>query len=157
MLKRVFLSILSDWVVFAYNTGIHKTTKYSPYELVYGRLPRLPINIRPSQISLPAPINYLEQSKKSLRIFHRASHQNIILQQQINKNSYDHNRFDPHYKIGDKVLTRIPTSRGKLDPKYSPIPKQTVQTLHPICEVQDEETHAISRVHVADLRPLLIT
>ena len=29
-------------VVFAYNTGIHKTTKYSPYELVYGRLASSP-------------------------------------------------------------------------------------------------------------------
>ncbi|CAF2145949.1 unnamed protein product [Rotaria magnacalcarata] len=35
-------------VVFAYNTGIHKTTKYSPYELLYGRLPRLPFNARPT-------------------------------------------------------------------------------------------------------------
>ncbi|CAF2101449.1 unnamed protein product, partial [Rotaria magnacalcarata] len=29
-------------VVFAYNTGVHKTTNYSPYELLYGRQPRPP-------------------------------------------------------------------------------------------------------------------
>ena len=144
-------------VVFAYNTGIHKTTKFSPYELVYGRLPRLPINLRPHQISLSKPIDYLEQLKKTLRIFHQASHRNIILQQEINKTTYDKNRLDPHYKIGDKVLTRIPILRGKLDPRYSPIPKLIVQTLHPIYIVQDEKTHITSQVHVADIRPLLTT
>ncbi|CAF4190212.1 unnamed protein product, partial [Rotaria magnacalcarata] len=48
--------------------------------------------------------------------------------------AYDHNRLDPQYKIGDKVLTRIHGNRGKLDPKFSPIPK----------------------VHVSDLRPIII-
>ena len=142
-------------VVFAYNTGIHKTTKFSPYELVYGRLPHLPINLRPHQIALSKPIDYLEQLKKTLRIFHQASHRNIIIQQEINKTTYDKNRLDPHYKIGDKVLTRIPILRGKLDPRYSPIPKLIVQTLHPIYVVQDEKTHITSQVHVADIRPLL--
>jgi len=92
-----------------------------------------------------------------LRIFHQASHQNIIHQQQITKNTYNHNRLDPHYNIGDKVLTRIPAIRGKLDPKYSPIPKQIVQILHPVYVVRDEETHVTSQVHVADIRPLLTT
>lgn len=142
-------------VVFAYNTGIHKTTKFSPYELVYGRLPRLPINIRPHQISLQKPLDYLEQLKKTLHIFHQASRQNILLQQEINKTIYDKNRLDPHYKIGDKVLTRIPTQRGKLDPRYSPIPKSVIQILHPIYLVQDEETNITTQVHVGDLRPLL--
>ena len=34
-------------VVFAYNTGIHKSTKFSPHELLYGRSARLPIHVQP--------------------------------------------------------------------------------------------------------------
>lgn len=29
-------------VMFSYNTSIHESTKFSPYELVFGRIPRLP-------------------------------------------------------------------------------------------------------------------
>ncbi|CAF4379641.1 unnamed protein product [Rotaria sp. Silwood2] len=143
-------------VVFAYNTGIHKTTKYSPYELVYGRLSRLPINTRPSHFSFAKPNDYFEQLKRTLRIYHQAARHHIILQQQSNKNMYDRNRLNPQYKIGDKVLTRIHGNRGKLDSKFSPIPKMITQVYHPIYEVRDEENHVYSQVHVADLRPILI-
>ncbi|CAF1458242.1 unnamed protein product [Rotaria sordida] len=143
-------------VVFAYNTGIHKTTKYSPYELIYGRSPRLPINARPSYFSFSKPNDYFEQLKRTLRIYHQAARHHIILQQQNNKYMYDRNRLDPQYKIGDKVLTRMHNSSGKLDSKFSPIPKVITQVYHPIYEVQDEENHVYSQVHVADLRPILI-
>ena len=69
-------------VVFAYNTGIHKTTKYSPYELLYGRSARLPIHIRPSYFSFTKPNDYFEQLRKTLRIYHQATRHNILLQQQ---------------------------------------------------------------------------
>jgi glycyl-tRNA synthetase beta subunit len=100
-------------VVFAYNTGIHKTTKYSPYELLYGRLPRLPIDTRHTHFTFNKPNDYFEQLKKTLRIYHQSTRHNIIQQQQMNKNWFDKNRLDPEYRIGDKVLTRIYGLRGK--------------------------------------------
>ena len=141
---------------FAYNTGIHKTTKSSPYELVYGRLPHLPIHAQPSHVSFNSPNNYFEQLRKTLRIYHQAAKYHIILQQQHSKESYDHNRQDPQYKIGDRVLTRIQGIRGKLDPKFSLLPKVITAVYHSIYLVQDEDSHVASRVHVGDLRPILI-
>ncbi|CAF4536730.1 unnamed protein product, partial [Rotaria socialis] len=94
-------------VVFAYNTGIHKTTKYSPYELLYGRLPRLPFNARPTYYSFAKPNDYFEQLRKTLRIYHQAARHHMILQNENNINRYNRNRFDPKYKVGDKVLIRI--------------------------------------------------
>ena len=144
-------------VVFAYNTGIHKNTKYSPYELLYGRSPRLPINIRPSSFSFSKPNDYFEQLKRTLRIYQEAARHHIVLQQRINKNMYDRNRINPQYKVGDKVLTRNYSTRGKLEPKFSPIPKVITRVYHPIYEVQDEESHLFSRVHASDRRPILIS
>lgn len=141
-------------VTFAYNTGIHKTTQYSPFELLFGRYPRLPINTPPTHFVFTKPNDYFEQLKKTLRIYHQSARYNMIQQQQINKIYYDRNRLDPHYEIGNKVLTRIYGIRGKLDPKFAVTPKVIVHTQHPIYIVEDEVTHNQSRIHVSDLRPI---
>ena len=59
-------------------------------------------------------------------------------------------------RIGDKMLICIQGIRGKLEPKFSPIPKTISRVNHPIYEVRDEQTNAFSRVHVADLRHILV-
>ncbi|CAF3381404.1 unnamed protein product, partial [Rotaria sp. Silwood2] len=94
-------------VVFAYNTGVHKSTKFSPYELLYGRTARLPIHIQPKEFTFLKPNDYFEQLKKTLRIFHQASRDNILCQQQANQAYYNKNRLDPQLKLGDKVFTRV--------------------------------------------------
>ncbi|CAF1281573.1 unnamed protein product [Rotaria magnacalcarata] len=142
-------------VVFAYNTGVHKSTKFSPYELVYGRPARLPIHAQSTQFTFNKPIDYFEQLKKTLRIFHQASKNNILLQQQASQTYYNRHRLNPHLAIGDKVLTRIFGSRAKLDPKFSSIPKIVVETRHPTYIVEDENTHVRSQVHINDLRPIM--
>ena len=142
-------------VVFAYNSGAHKTTSYSTYELLYGRAPRLPFHSKPSHLSFPHPHDYLTQLTKTLKIFHQSARALIIQQQTRNQQYYNRNRTDPVYLVGDRVLTRIQGSRGKLDPLFSPSPKIIVESLHPIYIVRDEQTTVESRVHVNDLRPLL--
>ena len=143
-------------IVFAYNSGVHKTTKYSPYELLYSRPPRLPIHPPPSHFSFSKPSNYFGQLQKTLKIYHQFARNNILQQQERNKVYYDRNRSDPHFVIGDKVLTRVTGGKGKLDPLYSSTPKVIIQTAHPIYIVQDEVTKIESQVHVSDLRPLRI-
>ncbi|CAM4874461.1 unnamed protein product [Rotaria socialis] len=144
-------------VVFAYNTGVHKSTKFSPYELLYGCAARLPIHSRSQHFTFLKPNDYFEQLKKTLRVFHQASRENILLQQQANQEYYNKNRLDPQLKLGDKVLRRIYISKGKLDPKFSPIPNIVVELHHPMYVVEDEYTGIRSQVHISDLRPLIST
>lgn len=143
-------------VVFAYNSGVHKTTKHSPYELLYGRPPRLPFYSKPSHFSFQQPNDYFEQLKKTLKIYHQSARYNIIQQQSRNKTYYDQNRKDPIYNVGDRVLTRIHGIKGKLDPIFSSTPKVVISTRHPVYIVRDEQTKIESQVHVSDLRHIIV-
>ncbi|CAF1282589.1 unnamed protein product [Didymodactylos carnosus] len=143
-------------VVFAYNSGIHKTTKYSPYELLYGRQPRLPIDAKSVHFSFQKPNDYFIQLQRTLKIYHKLAKENSIQQQQLSKNRYDLHRQDPHYKVGDLVLTRIFLRGDKLQPKFSSTPKVIINCHHPTYIVKDAQTNVESRVHVGDLRPILI-
>ncbi|CAF1511352.1 unnamed protein product [Rotaria sordida] len=124
--------------LFTYNTGVQKSTKFSPYEFLYDRAARLPIYTQPTQFTFNKPIDYFEQLKKTLRIFHQASRDNILLQQQATNIYYNRHRLNSQLKLGDKVLTRVYGSKGKLDPKFSSIPKIIVEGYHPIYVVEDE-------------------
>lgn len=39
-----------DTCVFAYNTAEHESTKFSPFELMFGRKPVLPVDIESSEL-----------------------------------------------------------------------------------------------------------
>ncbi|CAF4393774.1 unnamed protein product [Rotaria sp. Silwood2] len=139
-------------VVFAYNTGVHKSTKFFPYELLYDRTARLPIHIQPKEFTFLKPNDYFEQLKKTLRIFHQASRDNILCQQQAHQAYYNKNRLDPQLKLGDKVFTRISVSKGKLDPKFSPIPKIVVEIHHPIISLDYRKIIYDQQQFICDIR-----
>jgi transposase InsO family protein len=145
-----------DAIVFAYNVSQHKTTKYSPFELLFGRSPILPIDSPPRYFHFDRPNAYFETLQRTLRVYHQHAKENIVEQQRYNKHRYDQNRQDPHYVLGDRVFTKIFSARGKLDPRYSADPKIIVHTNHPTYVVRHEPTGVENRYHVSDLRPVIL-
>jgi len=145
-----------DPIVFAYNTSQHKTTQYSPFQLVFGRSPQLPIDSPPSSFSCAQPNIYFTHLQKILQVYHQAAKTNIINQQRSNKLRYDKNRRDPHFNLGDRVFTKIFAARGKLDPRYSAYPKTIIHVNHPTYTVRLDETGVTHQYHVSDLRPVVL-
>ena len=61
-------------LAFAYNTAVHSTTKVSPFEMVYGRKPRLPIDlIFPTEVEFKVELEpedfVLEKQEAMKRVF----------------------------------------------------------------------------------------
>ena len=143
-------------VVFAYNTGVHAATQHSPFKLQFGCESRMPTDTTSNYVFYK-PSDYYNQLKKSLTLIHQNARNQSNYSHMISKKHYDKNRSDPQYEINDKVLVRIHGSRSKLDPRYSIIPKKIIEKQHPTYWVQDQSNDQVSRVHVNDIRPILLS
>ena len=141
-------------VVFAYNTGCHSTTEYSPYELLFGREPKLPVDQPKSLFIFNKPNDYYEQLQRSMKVIHSYARENMDRKQHQYKNRYDKQRPDPHYTINDRVLIRRHGMKNKLEPKFSTNPQVIIREEHPVYTVKDEITQHETRVHVNDIRPI---
>ncbi|CAF1401447.1 unnamed protein product [Rotaria sordida] len=65
-------------VVFACNIRIHATANYSPFQLQFGREPRLPTDEPSSSFTFNKPNDYYVQLKKNLLIIQQHARDNII-------------------------------------------------------------------------------
>ena len=123
----------SDWksylgcMTHAYNCTKHASTTYSPYYLMFGRHPRLPIDV---EFGLPKS-NSGDNSSKSRYIQKLRRRLNYAFQkatkaanQQANKykSSYDKSIKGPQLQEKDLVLVKIVAHKGrhKLQDKWEP-------------------------------------
>ena len=123
----------SDWksylgcMTHAYNCTKHASTTYSPYYLMFGRHPRLPIDV---EFGLPksnsgdnsSKSRYVQKLRRRLNYaFQKATK---VANQQANKykSSYDKSIRGPQLQEKDIVLVKIVAhkSRHKLQDKWEP-------------------------------------
>ena len=102
-------------LVHAYNCTIHETTGFSPFFLLFGRSPRLPVDIMFSIPGSPGDKSHKEYSAKWKAAMGQAyaraasSTQKTALKA---KKHHDKRARSSELKVGDRVLVRNLTPRG---------------------------------------------
>ncbi len=113
----------SNWKEFvkplahAYNCTRNETTGFSPYELMFGRQPRLPVDLA---FGLPlrdkadvTHSQYVKSLKSSLEESFRIAAENSKKMAEKNKTRYDKHVTASELNKGDRVLVRSVRLRGK--------------------------------------------
>uniref|UniRef100_A0A3B3I4L9 Gypsy retrotransposon integrase-like protein 1 n=1 Tax=Oryzias latipes TaxID=8090 RepID=A0A3B3I4L9_ORYLA len=104
-------------LVHAYNCTRNDVTGYTPYELLFGRLPRLPVDLA---FGLPikepptvAHTDYVKNLKARLEESYKLASKNAWRSADKNKSSFDKYVKPASLQVGDRVLVRNVKIRGK--------------------------------------------
>ncbi|CAF4574062.1 unnamed protein product [Rotaria sp. Silwood1] len=123
-LKKYCHHNLTEWdnylsaVVWAYNSTVHSTTQFIPYELAFNRRPLSPFVSTPTAIKLMKPHDYWEKANRFKSFALRSARINIQQQQIASKERYDQGRRHPIYKAGDFVWLKLSINRTKFDVRF---------------------------------------
>ena len=113
-----------DWkshvpsLVHAYSCSRNAATGFSPYYLLFGREPRIPVDIgfglqRGSQNGSLGESSYVSQLKRRLRFAHSKAKQMAKGQQAKHRELYDQMCRDAELEVGDLVLVKQTAWKGR--------------------------------------------
>lgn len=111
----------SSWInfwCFSYNNTVHTETKYTPYELVFGKSAKLPSNVLESNEPIYNFDNYPIELKYRLQQAWDDAKNNLMTSKSKRKSKHDVNSSNIKYKLGDKVLLRN-NAGHKMDAIYN--------------------------------------
>ncbi len=143
----------------AYNCTKYEVTGFTPYELMFGRKPRLPVDLT---FGLPVekPVHeahskYVQNLKARLEESYRIATLNASKSAMRNKDRFDKRVKESTLEVGDKVLVRNVRIRGKhkLAERWEPSIHIVVERVGdlPVYKVRSQDRDAPVRVLHRDL------
>ena len=155
-----------DWkkyinlLVYFYNSTPHETTKYSPFELMFGRQPKLPIDSIFETIA--EEIN--KGSKEFIEVLQERlekTHQIVLKHREKSREKqeryYNIKAKAVRISVGDKVLVRRLSFEGKhkIEDRFEPdmyVVLEQPRPDIPVFRVRSEETNREGTIHRNHLR-----
>jgi len=117
--------------MFSYNTSVHEGANYSPYELVFGRIARLPSahplieeNIEPTYHE------YITNLFHKIRDLQTQAHLNLVQAKERSKKYYDRNINPRALEQGTLVYLLKEPRKGKFTDQYTG-PHEVLELLPP--------------------------
>jgi len=132
-----------DWdtfipsVLFGYRTSPALSTGESPFYLLYGREPRLPLDVAllpPANLS-KSIADHRARIVRNIEIAHEIARKNIQLAQQKMKEYHDRRATCPEYNVGDRVWIYTPAVPVGLSKKLRHLwhgPYRIIEQLSPV-------------------------
>ena len=125
MLRKTASEEGKDWddllpyLLFAYREVPQASTGFSPFELLYGRPVRGPLDIlreswEAKERSTESVVSYVLVMQERLTKLRELVRENLEQAQESQKSWYDKNARSRHFQPGDQVLVLLPTSSHKL-------------------------------------------
>jgi len=142
-------------VIFAYNATPHATTGLSPYFLMFGRHPRLPLDPPCSLESQPPCPDWVALHRRSLDLAYKHVRRRIQEQADKRKTRFDqHVRNDPA-RVGQKVwLRNRPLGRNKIQDKWREEQFVVTEVRDNVYTVVSTETGEKKRIHRNEMRTM---
>lgn len=111
---------LLEYASFSYNTSIHESTGYTPYELVFGKLARQPSSEIVNDIEKERTYDdYLHQLITSIHDLQSLARECLIASKLKSKYYYDRKINPQDFQLNDQVFLLNEPKRGKLGDQYS--------------------------------------
>jgi hypothetical protein len=129
MLSKVVNEYHTDWdfhlqtALFAYRTAVHESTDHTPFHVVFGRAPTLPVDIMLGRQSLtPDEYNglsaYVKRVQSSLSAMFAKIRERQKAAHQQNKTRFDKKVAGIQFCVGDCVRLHIPSNKKGTSKKF---------------------------------------
>lgn len=106
--------------MFSYNTNVHDGTQFTPHEIVFGTLTRLPSADNPPKFTTDETYNvYIEDLQKHLTEVQSLARQNLINAKTRFKSYCDPKLKPQNFAVGDLIHLLKELQKGKLDQEYT--------------------------------------
>ena len=102
-------------LIHAYNCTIHESTGYSPFFLLFGRSPRLPIDVifdLEAETGAKSHAEYVTKWKSAMQEAYSLASKSATKSAMRVKRNYDKRMRSSALQVGDRVLVRNLTPRG---------------------------------------------
>lgn len=162
-LKHYINDKQSDWdefipfAIFAYNSHVHKSTGYTPYEVLFGNKPYLPSSITQEPQFSYSYDDYIINLKQKLNITQKIARENLIENKHKSKSYHDHKIKQHAYVVGDLVVIQNKQTTPGLSKKLSPNFKGPFKIIKifPNKTVKLQIKNRLVTYHVNQLKPFV--
>lgn len=109
-----------DLAMFPYNTSVHEGTRYTPYELIFGKLARLPSDYEIiEELNDRTYEDYLIELYTKIRATQNQTRVNLIRAKEKSKEYYDRWIKILNLRVGDLVFLLKEPQKGKFGDQYT--------------------------------------